>query len=341
MRRVTSSPKNAHMRPDQSAGNSSTASTTPTPAALAHGPRVRWGLCCQFLDAPIRFRTATHRYVHTLDAAPRREYLASIARDNAQALDQAVRRCATLGIGAFRLNSQVLPLTTHPVSGYTLADLDDDGAITTAFREAGELARALHIRLSFHPDQFIVLNSEQPRVVDSSVEEMRAQGEIAALVGADVLTLHGGGAAGGLDAALDRLERGLDRLSAPARERVALENDDRSFTPATLLPLCDRLGIPLVYDVHHHRANPDTLDVAEATARAVATWRDREPYFHISSPRAGWGGGDARPHADYVALDDFPDSWRALRVTLDVEAKAKERAVLALRDAVTGAMIPR
>ena len=28
---------------------------------------IRWGLCCQFLDAPIRFRQATHRYVATVD----------------------------------------------------------------------------------------------------------------------------------------------------------------------------------------------------------------------------------------------------------------------------------
>ena len=296
-------------------------------------PRIRWGLCCQFLDAPIRFRTATHRYVDTLEPAARRSYLAAIARANAQALHDAVDRCVELGIGAFRINSQILPLATHPASGYRLADLDDDGSITTAFRVAGERARAADIRLSFHPDQFVVLNSEQERVVLSSVTEMQLQGDVAELVGADVLTLHGGGAAGGIPAALERLERGIERLSPAARSRLALENDDRSYTPEALLPLCERLGVPLVYDVHHHRCNPDSLDVEAATVRSVASWGSREPYFHISSPRAGWDG-DARPHADYVSPADFPQSWRELRVTIDVEAKAKERAVLALRDAL-------
>jgi UV DNA damage endonuclease len=295
--------------------------------------RIRWGLCCQFLDAPIRFRTATHRYVHTLEPEARRSYLAAIARDNARALHDAVDRCSELGIGAFRINSQILPLATHPASGYRLADLDDDGSITAAFRAAGERAREVDIRLSFHPDQFVVLNSEQERVVLASVTEMQAQGEVAELVGADVLTLHGGGAAGGLPAAIERLERGIDRLPPAARERLALENDDRSFTPDALLPLCERLGVPLVYDVHHHRCNRDTLDVDTATLRAVASWGAREPYFHISSPRAGWDG-DTRPHADYVSPADFPESWQELRVTIDVEAKAKERAVLALRDAL-------
>jgi UV DNA damage endonuclease len=295
-------------------------------------PRIRWGLCCQFLDSPIRFRAATHRYVSTLEPAARREYLASIARDNAGALRAAVARCTELGIGAFRITSQILPLTTHPDSGYRLGDLDDDGSIARAFAEAGDAARAAGVRLSFHPDQFVVLNSEQERVVASSVNEMEAQATMAALVGADVLTLHAGGAAGGIAAALDRLERGIERLSSAARARLALENDDRSFSPEALLPLCERLDVPLVYDVHHHRCNPDTLDVDEATRRAAATWGAREPYFHISSPRAGWEGGDLRPHADYVNPEDVPELWLGMSLTVDVEAKAKERAVVALRE---------
>jgi UV DNA damage endonuclease len=294
---------------------------------------IRWGLCCQFLDSPIRFRTATHRYVNGLEPATRREYLSTIVRANAQALTDAVSRCRELGIGAFRINSQILPLTTHPASGYRLADLDDDGSITAAFAAAGASAREADVRLSFHPDQFVVLNSEQERVVESSLAEMTAQGEIAELVGADVLTLHGGGAAGGIGAALSRLERGVERLSPAARRRLALENDDRSFTPEALLPLCERLGVPLVYDVHHHRCNPDSLDVDTATRRAAATWGAREPYFHISSARNG-SDGDARPHADYVAPDDVPEAWLGMSITVDVEAKAKERAVLALRDAL-------
>jgi UV DNA damage endonuclease len=293
-------------------------------------------LCCQFLDAPIRFRTATHRYVYGLQPDARRAYLASIARANAQALRDAVERCRALGIGAFRINSQILPLVTHPASGYRLADLDEDGSITAAFAAAGARARETDVRLSFHPDQFVVLNSEQERVVQSSLAEMAAQADIAELVGADVLTLHGGGAAGGMAAALDRLERGVERLTPAARIRLALENDDRSFTPETLLPLCERIGVPLVYDVHHHRCNPDKLDVETATRRAAKSWGAREPYFHVSSPRNG-GEGDGRPHADYVAPEDVPLSWHELRVTVDVEAKAKERAVIALRDALTAA----
>ena len=299
----------------------------------------RWGLCCQFLDAPIHFRTATHRYVNSLAPASGRAYLSDIVRHNAGALADAIRQCHLLGIGAFRINSQILPLATHPASGYRLPDMDEDGSITASFRRAGAIAAELDVRLSFHPDQFVVLNSERQQVVTASLEEMDVQGNLAALVGADVITLHAGSAAGGLADALTRLERGIERLLPPARERLALENDDRRFTPASLLPLCEHLGVPLVYDVHHHRCNPDGLPIATATDLAVATWGGREPHFHISSPRAGWEGGDTRPHADYVTPNDFPDAWHSRYMTVDVEAKAKERAVLALRAQVRNAAI--
>jgi UV DNA damage endonuclease len=307
---------------------------------------IRWGLCCQFLDSPIKFRTATHRYVGGLEPAARREYLAAIARDNADALVAAVERCRELGIGAFRINSQILPLATHPLSGYTLDALDAEdtlGALEAGFARVRPLAERLDVRLSFHPDQFVVLNSERESVRDASLREVEFQAQVAALVGADTLTLHVGGAAGGTTAAVERLERALALLSDGARARLAFENDDRLFAPAELLPLCARAGVGLVYDVHHHRCHPDGLSVEEASARAAETWasRDpalgvaaREPYFHISSPRDGWDARNPRPHADHVEPAELPEAWLGMDVTVDVEAKEKERAVLALRAAV-------
>lgn len=296
---------------------------------------IRFGLCCQFLDAPVRFRTATHRYVWTLTPSRRRSYLRQIAADNAAALSAAVSACRSLGIGAFRISSQILPLGTHPRSGYTLERLDPSGAIAEAFRHAGALARAEDVRLSFHPDQFVVLNSERTEVVDSALAELEFQAAIAELVGADTIVLHGGSGAGGVEPALDRLERGLDRLSLRARSRVALENDDRLFGPAALLPLCRAAGTPLVYDVHHHRCRPDDLGVGEATDAAAASWGDREPWTHISSPRDGWAAPNPRPHADYIDPADVPAGWVGRRMTMDVEAKEKERAVTRLMSALT------
>ncbi len=298
------------------------------------GVGTRWGLCCQFADDSVHFRQATHRYVATLTPDGRITYLRTIARANAISVAHAVLRCHDLAIGAFRISSQILPLNTHPVSGYTLDTLDPDGVITRSFAAAGDLARTHDVRLSFHPDQFVVLNSTREEVVTSSIRELDAQSRLAEIVGADTITLHVGGMTDGKPAALDRLERNIDRLSSETRRRLALENDDRLFTVNDLYPVCMRAHIPLVYDVHHHRCNPDGLDVETATELSTETWRGREPWMHLASARDGRDAPNPRPHADYIDPQDFPEEWEGRTLTIDVEAKAKDAAILALRHAL-------
>lgn len=301
---------------------------------------LRLGLCCTFLEAPIKFRTTTARHVSGL-AAPRRvEFLRELGLHNADALARACAWCAEHGVGAFRVNSGILPLYTHPQVGWSLAGPEGVG-VAEALRAAGARARASGIRLSFHPDQFVVPGSLNPEVVESSLRELEYQAEVAELIGAEQLTIHGGGAQGGKPENLARLGRALDRLSPRARAVVVLENDDRVYTVLDLLPLCEAAGIPLVYDVHHHRCNPDGLTIAAATERAAATWQGREPWAHISSPCVPWPAeGDHRPHADFIDPADVPEFWRTRTMTVDVEAKAKELAVLRLGRWLRGEQVP-
>ena len=117
-----------------------------------------------------------------------------------------------------------------------------------------------------------------------------------------------------------------NRLSSRVRSRLTVENDDKTYTPADLLPICKAEGVPLVYDVHHHRCNPDGMSVEQATKKALATW-NREPLFHISSPIEGWDGPQPERHHDFIDVMDFPKCWRRKKITVEVEAKAKELAV--------------
>jgi UV DNA damage endonuclease len=291
---------------------------------------LRLGLCCAFVGEPIRFRTATARHLSRLSSLDRREHLRRIAGDNSRALAQAVNWCAAHGVGAFRVTSQILPLSTHSELGYRLEEIDQTGEIRAAFADASERARSGAVRLSLHPDQFVVPGSVRADVVQSSLTELEHQAAVAELIGAELITLHGGGAQSGKAAALTRLRISLARLRPRARALIALENDDRVYTIEDLLPLCQEEGIPLVYDVHHHRCNPDQLGVKEATEAAARTWGSRGPWAHLSSPKGGWRGDSPRSHADYVRPRDLPACWVGRRMTIDVEAKAKELAVLRL-----------
>ncbi len=292
-------------------------------------PALRLGLCCQFAREPIKFRTTTATAMLRL---PRSEQLARIAdlcRLNADALLASLGFCTRQGIGAFRINSQILPLKTHPQAGYEMSELPRGGEIVERFRECGTFAREHGLRLSFHPDQFVVLNSPNPKTLAHSLAELNYQAEVAEWVGADSINLHGGGAYGDKIAALRTLRENIESLPAPVRSRLTLENDHTVFTPSDLLPVCADTGVPLVYDVHHHRCLPDKLSVEVATQRAVTTW-NREPLFHVSSPLEGWRGPRPARHHDYIDTGDFPEVWKTMSLTVEVEAKAKELAVLKL-----------
>lgn len=295
-----------------------------------HPPQaLRLGLCCQFAREPIKFRTTTATAMLRLAKAERLERLADRCRINAEALMAALEYCARNGIGAFRINSQILPVKTHPEAGYSMDELPGGAGIIDRFEACGRFARASNLRLSFHPDQFVVLNSPNPQTLSHSLAELDYQAEVAGWVGAGTINIHGGGAYGDKVAALEVLRRQIDRLPEPVRSRLTLENDDKVYTPSDLLPVCSDTGVPLVYDVHHHRCLPDGLSVAEATQLARATWR-AEPLFHISSPLEGWKGPKPQRHHDYIDMDDFPKEWLGWPLTVEVEAKAKELAVARL-----------
>lgn len=291
---------------------------------------IRLGLCCIFRDEPIKFGGTTAAAIGRMDREEALAKLSRIALANAEALLAALRYCAGNGIGCFRINSQILPLKTHPRVGYAMDELPDGEAIVRRFRECGAFARQADVRTCFHPDQFVVLNSGRPDVVDASIRELEYQAEVAAWVGADVINIHGGGAFGDKAKALAEFARNLARLSPRARGRLTVENDDKIYSPSDLLPLCRAEGVPFVYDVHHHRCHRDELTESEATAQAVATW-DREPLFHISSPIEGWDGPKPERHHDFIDVADFPESWWGRDLTVEVGAKAKELAVSRLK----------
>lgn len=292
---------------------------------------MRLGLCCQFAEQPIKFRITTVAACLRLSRADSLQKLSELCLHNARSLQQAIEWCAAHQIGAFRVLSQFWPLKTHPTTGYRLEELPDVDAIRAELQNCRRLAIEKQIRLSFHPDQFVVLNSPRQEVVASSLAELEYQAEAAELIGADVINIHGGGAYGDKPAAVARLRHNLPRLSDRARSRLTFENDDKVFTPADLLPICTAEQIPLCYDVHHHRCLPDELSIEVATAAAKETWRGREPLFHLSSPLHGWGQPQPQLHHDYINPTDVPPAWLKMPITVDIEAKAKELAILRLR----------
>ena len=210
---------------------------------LVGAARIRWGLCCQFANQPIRFRTATATALLRLTSAGRRAKLAQLCLANAEALLESLEYCAANGIGCFRVASTILPTKTHPAVGYSIEDLPNSAVIVQTFKECGAFAAEHKIRTVFHPDQFVVLNSPNADVFDKAIQDLEYQAEVAEWVQADVINIHGGGAYGDKAVALETFARNLERLSPAVRLRLTVENDDKIFTPSDLLPVCRAAGL--------------------------------------------------------------------------------------------------
>jgi len=287
---------------------------------------IRFGLCCIFKDYPVKFRRTTAKYLEKFSRNEQLHRLADLCEVNADNLLKALEFCRENQIGSFRINSQILPLKTHPQMGYNMGDLPGADKIIEAFKHCGRFSKANDIRTTFHPDQFVILNSPNPDVVKKSVADLEYQAQVVRWVNADVINIHAGGVYNDKPAALLRLIKTVETLPEPVRKRLTLENDDKSYTPQDLLPVCRQLKIPLVYDVHHHRCLGDGLSIESATTQSIGTW-DREPLFHISSPKDGWDAPNPRKHHDFINPGDLPPNWLTLNITVEVEAKAKELAI--------------
>ncbi|MFZ2487993.1 MAG: UV DNA damage repair endonuclease UvsE [Anaerolineae bacterium] len=260
-------------------------------------------------------------------------------------------------IGMYRMSSDLAPYLTHPEYTQFHHQLDeaaDDLAAT------GQQARALGLRLSFHPSQYIVLNSPDEALAARSALDVAAQAEILERMGLGpeaVVVLHVGGVYEGHEPARARFAAAFERLPAVARHRLVVENDDVRFSVADTLWIHERTGVRLIFDnLHHHNHNPQRMPMRDALAVCLATWPDAvRPKVHFSSPRTEMVTVEQKDaatgrrqqvlqpprwtnHSDYIHPFEFIGFLRVAAGLRDfdvmLEAKAKDLALLRLRQDV-------
>ncbi|HEX8387252.1 MAG TPA: UV DNA damage repair endonuclease UvsE, partial [Rubricoccaceae bacterium] len=156
------------------------------------------------------------------------------------------------GIRFFRISSDLIPFGPLPQFPFDWAE-----AFDWKFREIRGLVKAEGLRVTSHPGQYTVLNSPREEVVRNSVDELDHQARVLKLMDPKgTMTLHVGGAYGDKPSAMEAFERNLPRLSEDARARLALENDDTTYTLAETVGLAERTGLPGIVDLYHHILNP-------------------------------------------------------------------------------------
>ena len=271
-------------------------------------------------------------------------------RHSLELLDGVLSYLDRHDIRMYRMTASLAPYVTHPDLPQFHHQVEECADELAAI---GARARELDIRLSSHPGQYIVLNSENEDVVAGAIRDLESQAALFDAMGLGpeaVVVLHVGGGQGD---AIGRFEAGYERLSEAARARLVIENDDRTFGLGAVLGLSERLGVRVVWDIlHHHCHDPDAIPDREALELALATWpAGVTPKIHYSTPKTALEERrkrvgrktvtefvlpQLRAHAEMIDPIAFAQFLRDTAAGLDfdvmLEAKGKDLALLRLRD---------
>ena len=280
-------------------------------------------------------KTMTAKYFSSLsdrEAALRR--LTRIAAENLHNSLRIMRHAVASGVHLYRFSSKLIPLFGHELTeGWDfIHQLHDD------FAACGKFIRTHNLRVSLHPEHYLVLNSPKELVLRNSIADLDRHVQMFTAMSMDErakLVIHTGGAYKDKESAMRRFVTNWTTVPEPIRKRITLENDDRTFTARDTLHLSQTIGIPMVLDLHHHRCNhEDGSTLGDIVQPVFASWQGSglPPKIHVSSRRSNT---DFRAHANDVDPDDllaFLDQARELNQDVDVmiEAKNKDEALFTL-----------
>jgi UV DNA damage endonuclease len=283
------------------------------------------GLVCLTVSDQVRFRAMTRKRLLQLPLPEQEQALRTLYAENLRRLSGAVDFCQSHSIRLYRLSSAVFPFSDEPLGAAVLSELAGE------LRQIGEGAMAAGIRLVLHPDQFVVLNSDRPEVIENSIKILTAHARLFDLMGLPqsqwaLMNVHGG--KGGR---AERLIQVIQNLPDPIRLRLTLENDEYTYGASEILAICEASGIAMVFDAHHHIIH-DHLEsyndpsIAELIIAARQTWQVPEwQLVHISNGREFLL--DPR-HSDYIW--DMPEAYRTVP-WIEIEARQKENAIAELQ----------
>jgi UV DNA damage endonuclease len=263
-------------------------------------------------------------------------YASQLGLDNCKDLLEIIKWNHENGFNFFRITSNLFPWCSE----YKLSDMPDYDEICDILSEAGRYAIDNDIRITSHPGPFNVLTSPHEHVVENCIKDLSTHGEVFDLMNLsrtpyNKINIHIGGAYGDKVSSMERFCENFHRLPDSVKSRLTVENDDK----ASMYSVKDlyegvycKIGIPIVFDYHHHRFCNGGLSEEDALEVAISTWNNIVPVVHYSESRNIEQEDDKiRPqaHSDYVR--DYIDTY-GNRVDIMVEAKAKELAVLKYKE---------
>lgn len=228
----------------------------------------------------------------------------------------------------YRIRSEIIPFASHAV-----CDVDWKSEYAARFPVIGALVKKYEMRVSFHPDQFVVLNAPSEKVVQNSIAELQYQSTVLDLmqVGNEhKLQIHVGGAYGDKMESKKRFAATFQKLPDSIKRRLVIENDDRLYTVQDCLDIHTETGIPILFDNLHHAMNPDGRSLREAIEACFATWKNEDglPMVDYSSQQPGMRAGKHADHIDIHQFEAYLQETTGLNFDIMLEIKDKDVSAL-------------
>ncbi|SJZ97324.1 UV DNA damage repair endonuclease UvsE [Selenihalanaerobacter shriftii] len=277
-------------------------------------------------------KTTTVKHFKTIDDLDVRKWkLKKITKENLQNTLRLLWHNIAEDIKLYRFSSQLVPLATHELGqiwNYTEECSDE-------FAKVGRVIKKNNLKASTHPGQYTVINTPKEDVFENSKADLEYHNNVLNAMNLDFtakMVTHVGGVYGEKNKAKERFITNFKKLSSDIQQGLVLENDDTSYSIGDVLEICQELKIPMVLDVHHHNCYNQGEKLKEYLEGIFATWTDRTPKIHFSSPRSK---KHPKRHADYINPEEFKtflDLANDYEFDVMIEAKKKDEAVLKLRE---------
>ena len=270
-------------------------------------------------------------YKKIVSEEKRIEKLKTVALSNLDALTQLIKYNIENEIHFYRISSALIPLVTHPEVGY----FGHREIFKKDFEYIGKLIRESNMRVDTHPDEFNVINSTNPKVVENCIINLTKQLEWFEDMNYKdgKMVIHVGGATGGKEAALKRFVTNFNTFPSNIKNTLIIENDDKTYTAKETLELCKTINVPMVLDIHHHNCNNTGDDIKDILEDIINTWNNEKlpPKMHFSSPKdRDLEGKVDRKHADFIDPIDFINFLEVLKIfdkDVDIMLECKEKDI--------------
>ena len=224
----------------------------------------------------------------------------------------------------FRIGSSLVPFASHAI-----CDFDWAKHFKQRFDEVGKFIKANNLRISMHPDQFVVINSPNADIVERSVAELRYQCSLLEYMnlGPDAkVQIHVGGMYGDKLASTNRFIESYKLLPDEIKKRLVIENDDRLYSAQDCLNIYEAVGVPIIFDNLHFDCLNNQENMLDAFELTANTWQAKDgiPMIDYSTQELGARLGKHTGTIDEQHFKEFLKITKDFDFDIMLEIKDKE-----------------